>query len=109
MSQRTLEVPLPRLEPRAGRVITVKTDGLNTFHVAGLPESIRGLFNQNPPVGLDEVLRIFPDSEMVLYLSAYDEKSGTRKHFRSHAYTWDSFTHRLFRADGTEIEDRGAV
>lgn len=87
---RTLDVPLPRLEPKAERIISIKTDGINPAHVASLPAELQVLLNQSPAASLEEVFTKFPNSEVVLYLSAYDEVSGTRKHYRSHPYTKDS-------------------
>ncbi len=106
---RTLDVPLPILKPKSGRIITVKTDGLSPMHVQGLPKPLRELLNQDPPTRLEAIFEAFPGAEVVLYLAAYDAVSGTRRHYRSHPYTKESLTDRRFRGDGVEVETRGPV
>lgn len=100
---RTLDVPLPRLEPRGERIISIKTDGISPAHVASLPKDLQALLNQNPPVSLTTLFSQYPKSEIVLYLSAYDEVTGSRKHYRSHPYTKASLAFGRFIAGTTAL------
>ena len=106
---RTLDVPIPRLSRRQGRVISVKTHGLAEEHVRDLPIKLRGMLNQEPAVPLDALLQAFEGAELVLYLSAYDEVSGTRVSSRSLPYTSSDISPRQFRANGVKLETRGPV
>lgn len=99
---RTLDVPLPRLAPKAARVITVKTDGLNPRAVETIPDPLRSWLNRNPPSGVDQIIRSFPGSELVLHISAYDEVSGSRKFFRSKPYTESDFLWGYFDQSGVD-------
>ncbi|MGW1727793.1 hypothetical protein ACWCQK_33375 [Streptomyces sp. NPDC002306] len=104
---RTLDVPLPKLSPGRSRVITIKTDGIDPLQVRGLPAAVRECLNQDPPIPLEQLLARFPGAHLVLHLSAYDEKSGTRCHFTSQDYTTRSITDRPFVGDGVDIQARG--
>lgn len=105
---RTLDVPLARLERGNSRIVTVKTDGLNKNHVRDLPDPLPEWLNQKPAVGLDKILEAFPGSELVLYLSAYDEVSGVRRTYRSKPYTAQSITRGYFEPAGVKIVTRGS-
>ncbi|MGW5295889.1 hypothetical protein [Streptomyces bacillaris] len=106
---RTLDVPLPRLAPGRSRVITIKTDGIDPLQVRGLPRPVQDCLNQDPPVPLEQLLARFPGAHLVMHLSAYDAKSGTRCHFTSQEYTTRSITDRPFQSDSVDIADRGVT
>ncbi|TAP39583.1 hypothetical protein [Arthrobacter sp. S39] len=106
---RTLDVPLPFLGKGKGRLITIKTDGLDQFHVLGLPEPLRSRLNQEPPVTLEDLFADFPGSEVMLYLSAYDAVSGTRCHFQSVPYTSSSLTRKWFEPGSVAVQSGGPV
>ncbi|MGY4767734.1 hypothetical protein ACXC9Q_12525 [Kribbella sp. CWNU-51] len=97
-------VPAPRLDAKRGRTMNLKTELIPEAHRRHLSEAHREALQNGKRVPLEEILQwLGPGAIVRIWVSCYDEFSGSRRVFVSKDYSEADFTSRQFESNGVKV------